>query len=118
MKKLLGILVLSLLWCNVGVANGIEKVTNIVCSFVQNPSEKSHIKIEGVTATERTYLGLKIKYLSVSHKEDQVTYLGTARGATNQQRAWLLYMSESDRRGKLIITEDKKYIYHYNCKYE
>jgi hypothetical protein len=27
-------------------------------------------------------------------------------------------MSESDRRGKLIITEDKKYIYHYNCKYE
>jgi len=118
MKKLLGILVLGLLWSNVGFANGIEKVTNIVCSFVQNTSEKSHIKIEGNTATERTYLGLKIKYLSVDHKEDHVTYLYTARGAINQQRAWLLYMSESDGREKLVITEDKQYIYNYNCKHE
>ena len=62
MKKLLRILALGLLWDNVGFANVVEEVINIICSFVENISEKSYIKIVGGSATERTYLGLKINY--------------------------------------------------------
>ena len=78
MKKLLGILVLGLLWCNISFAQ------SFTCRYSGGESE---IEISGSSATEMTSAGIVISYSSVN-LTDKGAY--SLKGSSKDTRAWFI----------------------------
>jgi len=87
----------------------------VVCSYVDNPSEKHNFNINNNEAIELSSSGQQIWYRSVSFK-NYVYTLKDSSGAVNQTRSWVINPARG--LGKLVIVESsgEMFVYDYKCK--
>tara|TARA_B100001057_G_scaffold476159_1_gene543785 strand:+ start:154 stop:486 length:333 start_codon:yes stop_codon:yes gene_type:complete len=87
----------------------------VICSYVDNPSEKHNIDIMDNEAIELSPFGQKILYRSVSFKNYAYT-LKNSQGVINQTRSWVINPTRGI--GKLVIIESGGdwFVYDYKCK--